>query len=230
MSTRIAATAQTGPRIARRPSRLHVVAATVFTIILLATTCTAQPPDSSLHTNPLNLDPVVREGFQHFYILDYEGAISRFESVLKAHPQDPMASGYVLMVTRLPRALPSGPPRHHLLRARLLPHLQTQRPRPPGHPRPHRVPHQHRHLHLPTSASRPTPTIRTPTSPVATPRHARRLHHPRRPQLRLRRPPGPRLPQRQRSRSSRSIPTTPTPRWPSASSSSPSPASRASSA
>lgn len=49
------------------------------------------------HTNPLNVDPLVREGFQHFYILDYEGAINRFETVLKAHPQDPMAYGYLQM-------------------------------------------------------------------------------------------------------------------------------------
>jgi len=39
----------------------------------------------------------VREGFQHFYILDYDGAISRFETVLKQHPQDPMAYGYLQM-------------------------------------------------------------------------------------------------------------------------------------
>lgn len=50
-------------------------------------------------TYPLNLDPVVRDGFQHFYNLDYDGAMARFEQVQKSHPQDPMASGYVLMVT-----------------------------------------------------------------------------------------------------------------------------------
>ncbi len=50
-----------------------------------------------LHTNPLNLDPVVRDGFQRFYILDFDGALARFESVLASHPKDPMASGYVLM-------------------------------------------------------------------------------------------------------------------------------------
>jgi hypothetical protein len=55
--------------------------------------------DLAQHTDPLNLDPVVRDGYEHFYILDYEGAISRFESVLKAHPQDPMAYGYVQMAT-----------------------------------------------------------------------------------------------------------------------------------
>ena len=98
MSTRIAATAQTRPRIARWSSRLHVATATVIATILLAAACNAQQPDSSLHTYPLNLDPIAREGFQHFYILDYEGSISRFETVLKAHPQDPMASDYLLMI------------------------------------------------------------------------------------------------------------------------------------
>jgi tetratricopeptide (TPR) repeat protein len=53
----------------------------------------------TVHTDPLNLDPAVRDGYAHFYILDYDGAISRFESVLKAHPQDPMAYGYVQMAT-----------------------------------------------------------------------------------------------------------------------------------
>ena len=49
------------------------------------------------HTDPLNLDPAVREGYQRFYNLDYDGAIARFETVLKAHPQDPMAYGYLQM-------------------------------------------------------------------------------------------------------------------------------------
>ncbi len=42
-------------------------------------------------------DPVVREGYERFYNLDYEASISRFESVLKAHPQDPMAFAYLQM-------------------------------------------------------------------------------------------------------------------------------------
>ncbi len=50
-------------------------------------------------TYPLNLDPQVKDGFRHFYDLDYDGAMSRFEAVLKQHPQDPMANSYVLMVT-----------------------------------------------------------------------------------------------------------------------------------
>ncbi len=50
-------------------------------------------------TYPLNLDPTVRDGFEHFYNLDYDGAMKRFEEVLQAHPQDPMAVSYVLMDT-----------------------------------------------------------------------------------------------------------------------------------
>ena len=67
---------------------------------LLAAGCAAFTTTAQAqHTYPLNLDPTVREGFQHFYELDYDGALSRFDSVLKAHPQDPMAVGYVLMTT-----------------------------------------------------------------------------------------------------------------------------------
>ena len=50
-------------------------------------------------TYPLNLDATVRDGFEHFYNLDYNGAMQRFEAVLRAHPDDPMANAYVLMDT-----------------------------------------------------------------------------------------------------------------------------------
>jgi tetratricopeptide (TPR) repeat protein len=56
-------------------------------------------PAAAQHTDPLNLDPLVREGYERFNILDFDGAIARFEQVLKAHPQDPMAYGYVQMAT-----------------------------------------------------------------------------------------------------------------------------------
>ena len=51
-----------------------------------------------LHTDPLNLDPMVRDGLQHFYNLDYDGSLQRFEAVLKAHPESPMAMDYILTV------------------------------------------------------------------------------------------------------------------------------------
>jgi tetratricopeptide (TPR) repeat protein len=50
----------------------------------------------AVHTDPLNYDPVVRDAYQHFYNLDYEGALSRFEQVSAAHPKDAIATTYVL--------------------------------------------------------------------------------------------------------------------------------------
>ena len=50
------------------------------------------------HTDPINLDPRVREAQTHFYNLDYEGALSRFEAIEREHPDNAMAVGYVLTV------------------------------------------------------------------------------------------------------------------------------------
>jgi tetratricopeptide (TPR) repeat protein len=51
---------------------------------------------AGVDTDPLNLDPLVRQAFQHFYILDYEGALSRFEKVEAQNPSSPLAVDYVL--------------------------------------------------------------------------------------------------------------------------------------
>jgi hypothetical protein len=51
---------------------------------------------AGVHTNPLNRDPLVREAFEHFYDLDYPGAIERFEHFHAAHPGDPQ--GTVLLL------------------------------------------------------------------------------------------------------------------------------------
>ena len=51
---------------------------------------------SGVHTNPLNRDPQVREAFEHFYNLDYPGAVDRFERFHAAHPGDPQ--GTVLLL------------------------------------------------------------------------------------------------------------------------------------
>ena len=48
---------------------------------------------------PLNLDPVVRQGYDKFYNLDYEGALALFNKVTAAHPNEPMAWNYVLLAT-----------------------------------------------------------------------------------------------------------------------------------
>ncbi len=51
------------------------------------------------HADPLNYDPVVREGYNYFYNLDYEAALGKFDQVIKAHPQEPMAYAGALQVT-----------------------------------------------------------------------------------------------------------------------------------
>lgn len=49
-----------------------------------------------VQTNPLNRKPEVRAAYDRFYTLDYDGALSRFQRVQQAHPNDPMAADYVL--------------------------------------------------------------------------------------------------------------------------------------
>jgi tetratricopeptide (TPR) repeat protein len=51
---------------------------------------------SGVDTNPLNLDPQVRQAFQRFYILDYDGALAGFEKIQAQNPDNPLAVDYVL--------------------------------------------------------------------------------------------------------------------------------------
>ena len=51
---------------------------------------------SEVHTNPLNRDPLVREAYEHFYNLDYPGAVERFEHFHAEHPGDPQATALLL--------------------------------------------------------------------------------------------------------------------------------------
>ena len=48
------------------------------------------------HTVALNLDPEVRQGFDHFYNLDYDTAYRIFTHVAQEHQNDPMAWNYIL--------------------------------------------------------------------------------------------------------------------------------------
>jgi tetratricopeptide (TPR) repeat protein len=56
----------------------------------------AQTYNPADHTDPVNLIPLVREARIDFYNLNYDGALARFETVLKANPKSPMAIDYVL--------------------------------------------------------------------------------------------------------------------------------------
>jgi tetratricopeptide (TPR) repeat protein len=57
----------------------------------------AAPVESrQAHSNPLNRDPLVREAFEHFYNLDYAGAVERFQRFHAEHPGDPQATALLL--------------------------------------------------------------------------------------------------------------------------------------
>ncbi len=78
---------------------LTLVRARVLLVSLgVLLTCSVGRAQTAAHTDPLNLTLAVREAHEHFYNLDYDGALSRFEAVQRAHPDDPMANSYVLMV------------------------------------------------------------------------------------------------------------------------------------
>ena len=58
-----------------------------------ATPAAAQP---ALHTDPLNLTPQVKQSLQLFYSLNFDAALKIQEQVAQQHPDNPMASNYVL--------------------------------------------------------------------------------------------------------------------------------------
>jgi len=64
------------------------------TLLLLATLPAAAQP--ALHTDPLNLTPPVRQSLQLFYNLNFDAALKIQEQVAREHPDDPMASNYIL--------------------------------------------------------------------------------------------------------------------------------------
>ena len=68
------------------------------TLTLFASPSHAAPvtAPNGTHTNPLNLDPLVREAFERFYLLDYPGSVARFERVHAAHPGDPQGTALLL--------------------------------------------------------------------------------------------------------------------------------------
>jgi tetratricopeptide (TPR) repeat protein len=57
----------------------------------------ALQPEAAAHTDPINLTPAVHEAHEHFYNLDYDGALARFEVIQKENPQSAIATGYTLM-------------------------------------------------------------------------------------------------------------------------------------
>jgi hypothetical protein len=56
----------------------------------------AVPTPAGVDTDPLNLVPEVRQAYERFYILDYDGALARFVQIQAENPDNPLAVDYVL--------------------------------------------------------------------------------------------------------------------------------------
>jgi tetratricopeptide (TPR) repeat protein len=67
--------------------------AALVLFLIFASSLRAQAP---VHTNPLNLDPLVKEAMAHFYEQDYPGTVERFERLHKEHPGDAQATALLL--------------------------------------------------------------------------------------------------------------------------------------
>ncbi len=62
-------------------------------LCLFASRALAQAP---LHTDPLNLDPQVKQAWLEFYNLNYDAALKLDEQIAQQHSNDPMAWNYIL--------------------------------------------------------------------------------------------------------------------------------------
>jgi tetratricopeptide (TPR) repeat protein len=82
-----------GRTLSKRPSIIHLA---ILLLLFPTMGRGAVTTPSGVDTNPLNLDPLVRQAFDRFYILDYDGALSRFEKVQEKNPDNPLAVDYVL--------------------------------------------------------------------------------------------------------------------------------------
>ena len=70
-----------------------LIGSLVCSVALFATTGRA---NAQVHTNPLNNDPMVKQAYERFYLLDYPAAVDLFERFHAAHPGDPQASAMLL--------------------------------------------------------------------------------------------------------------------------------------
>src|ERR1700757_3709054 len=85
--------------VSRKRRRGLAIIAACLVCCLLAAIGGPSAEAQAVDTDPLNRNPEVVDGFQHFYIMDYDGALERFKRIQAAHPSDPIASDYVLYTT-----------------------------------------------------------------------------------------------------------------------------------
>jgi tetratricopeptide (TPR) repeat protein len=83
-------------RICSHPISLRNILALGGFLLAFAFACTLGAQAPALHTDPINLDPQIKQSMQDFYNLDYDAALKLQEQVAQQHPNNPMAWDYVL--------------------------------------------------------------------------------------------------------------------------------------
>lgn len=76
------------------PRKLLITALAAVLALLPARAATAQKVD----TAQLNRDPYVQEAFREYYNMDYDSALVKFQRIQAQHPNDPLATAFVLHV------------------------------------------------------------------------------------------------------------------------------------
>ncbi len=77
-----------------KKNKWHLRTITLFALLLLI--AAVSRADNKVHTNPLNMDPQVRDAYHYFYLLDYPAAVQRFERIREEQPGDPYATAMLL--------------------------------------------------------------------------------------------------------------------------------------
>ena len=70
------------------------------TAMLAATAaCAIRASAATVDTSPLNRTDAVRAAFGSFYVMDYDAAMQQFTKIAAAHPDDPLATDFLLDTT-----------------------------------------------------------------------------------------------------------------------------------
>jgi hypothetical protein len=85
-----------GGRLVKRGLQIRVGWTGWITVLVLLVSGVAAGAQANPHTDPINLEPLAKQAWEHFYNLDYEGAEKLDQQIIHEHPNDPMAWNFLL--------------------------------------------------------------------------------------------------------------------------------------
>jgi hypothetical protein len=85
-----------GGRLVKRGLQIRVGWTGWIAVLMLLVSGVAAGAQANQHTDPINLEPLTKQAWEHFYNLDYEGAEKLDQQIIHEHPNDPMAWNFLL--------------------------------------------------------------------------------------------------------------------------------------